>query len=144
MDQVYRGSRLVSFVSILGKKLVGTAGGSFHLRRVHHQEDTLAVVERRRGTRAFRDELGRRTGVRTGGCVLHQPVCVSELRHSIVLFREIIAHWRLSFREQGELRTAHSANAIDNAAYPTHASHHQHEELHRVSALGLSTGERSG
>ena len=144
MDQVRCRTYFISFISLLGRKLVGTFGCTIHLRRIYHQEDTLAVVERCRTSCKVCDELGRCLGVCLGGGVLHQPLRISKLRHSIVLFREIIAYRRLSFREQGELWTAYSTDTTHNAPNSAHTSCHQHEELFGISTLGLSASERAG
>lgn len=45
MDKVHHRDRFVPVVSDLGKELVGTYRCPVHIRRVHNEEDSLAVVE---------------------------------------------------------------------------------------------------
>ena len=45
MDKVFHCHSFVSDIPDLGEKLVGTDRSSFHLRHLHHQKDSLVVLE---------------------------------------------------------------------------------------------------
>lgn len=47
MDEVYIRFGVLSAIPLLGEKLVGTLGDTVHIRCLHNQEDSLAMVEGR-------------------------------------------------------------------------------------------------
>ena len=146
MGQIHRRSGTLPAVSLLGEIVVGTARRAIHFRCLYHEENPLAVVERRRRPHALPDVVGRCTRVRPRRRLFHQPILLPELRHPLVVAGKIAAHGRLSLRVESQLRTAHPANAADNAAHATHAAAHRHEIVYFLATLGLSPceGTRTG
>ena len=97
----------------------------------------MAVVERSREAGEIPDVVGRRTGVRTGGGLLHQLVLLPELRDSFQLTGEIAADGRLPVCVEGELWSPYPADTADDAADTAYPARDRDEELYRVAAVGL-------
>ena len=86
----------------LAEELVGTGGRALYLRCLHHQEDSLDLVEElEERDRAQCDELGGCTCIRFGGRIFREPVFLPELCHPFVVVGEVIVGGRLLVREQG-------------------------------------------
>ena len=66
------------------------------------------MVEGRRRSCTLCDVVGGCPCLCTGGRLLYQPVFLPELRDSIELFGEVIAHWRLPVCQQGQLWSSYS------------------------------------
>ena len=123
---------------------MGTARAAVHIRRVYNEEDTMAMVERLGGPDEVHHVVGRRDSVRARGGVFHQPVLLPELRHTVVVAREVAAHGRLPLRVETELRPAHTADTPHDAAHAAHAAAVRVQVVHRVPAMGLPQGEGHG
>ena len=138
MGQVHSSDDTVSALPLLGEELVGTARPAVHIRRIHHKEDTLAVVARVGQRRhALHHVVGRRLGVRPRSRIFHQSVLLPELRHSLVVAREVATDGRLSVRVEGELRSAQAADSPHHASDTAHAARIRMPVVHQLATVGL-------
>ena len=129
---------------LLGRIMDGPHSAAVHLRRIHLEEDKLAMVERRRRPHTIHHVVGRCTRLRARRRLFHQPLFLPELRHTVKLVREITPHGRLPLRVESELRTAHSADTTHHATHTAHSAHLRMQVVHRMAAMGLQTRERAG
>ena len=90
MGEVYRRAGAISAFPLLGEELVGIAGHPVYLRYLHHEEDQVAVVERRGGACEVDYVVGRRPRVRPCSRLLHQPVLFPELCDSFQFAGEVV------------------------------------------------------
>src|SRR5574344_2006272 len=141
MDETGHRAGLLFRFPYLGKKLVRTDCGSFYLRCLYHQEDSLDVVEGCRKACKIHYELGGCHRLRAGCRLFCQSVLLSELCDSVFLIGKVPAYGRLSLCEQDELRTSYPADTPHHAAYTAHAAAGGLQIVYRMAALGLSARE---
>ena len=123
MDKVRGSNRALSDFPGVASELVGTDCAAVHLRRLHHTQDSLDLVEEiEESYRKGYHGMGGCHCVCTGSCLFRESVLLPELCDSIFFVGKIIIGGRLSVCQQDELRCPYSADAVAHAAYPAYVA----------------------
>ena len=92
MDSVGHRPRALARLFGVAEELVGTGGGSVHFRCLHHEDDSLDMVEEvEERNRDKCDELGGCHRFCLGSGVFRELVFLPELCHPFFLVGEIVA-----------------------------------------------------
>ena len=122
----------------VAEELAGLGGSTVHLRCVHHEENTLDLVEEleeRDGKECH--ELGGCHCLRLGGCLLREPVFLPELCHSFFFVGKVVAGRRLLVCEQGQLWTPCAADSASHAVDPTYLADCEYQVVPGMAGMGL-------
>ena len=145
MDKVRCSNRALSDFPGVASELAGTDCAAVHLRRLHHTQDSLDLVEEiEESYRKGYHGMGGCYCVRTGSCLFRESVLLPELCDTFFFAGEIVVGRRLPVCQQDELRCPYSTDSVAHAAHPAYVAGVQLQVLFGMAGLGLQAGRWTG